>query len=69
MRLMHELEEFVDHRLEEFPMCFQKSRILANNIHDICRYHRFVVFAAFHFAQTQQILDNCNQEAFLGFLV
>jgi hypothetical protein len=33
VRLVHEFEQFVDHRFEELPMATQKARILANNIH------------------------------------
>jgi len=32
MQLVHKLEEFVDHRLQELPVSFQKARILSNNI-------------------------------------
>lgn len=32
---MHELEEFVDDSLEEFPVRLEESWILADNVHDI----------------------------------
>ena len=32
MRLMHELKEFVDHSLEEFPVVAEKPWILAHDI-------------------------------------
>jgi len=50
MGFVHELEQFVDHRLEEFPMSLQKPGILTNDIHDIGRHHRFVVLSPFYFA-------------------
>ena len=35
MCLMHELKELVDYRLQELPMRFEETRILADDIHDI----------------------------------
>jgi len=35
MSLVSELEELVDDSLEEFPVSFEESRILTNNVHDI----------------------------------
>ncbi len=35
MGFMHEFEEFVDNRLQKLPMCLEKSRVLANDVHDI----------------------------------
>jgi hypothetical protein len=32
---MHELEEFVDDSLEEFPMRLEESGVLADNVHDV----------------------------------
>lgn len=34
---MHEFEILVHDSLEEFPVCFQEPRILADNVHDIGR--------------------------------
>ena len=66
---VHELEELIDHRLQEFPVCFEESWILAHNIHDIGSNDRFVVFASLDFAKTEEILDDRDQEALLCLLV
>ena len=47
---VHELEQFVYHCLEEFPMGLQKPGVLTNDIHDIGRDHGLVVLSPFDFA-------------------
>lgn len=69
MSLMHELKQLIDDCLEEFPVCLQEARILADDVHDIRGNDSFVVFASFDFAQSQEILDDSNKEAFFGLLV
>ena len=53
---MHELEEFVDNRLEELPVLSQEARVLPHHVHDVRRDDRFVVLASLLFAKAQQIL-------------
>mmetsp|Transcript_2402 Transcript_2402/g.6409 ORF Transcript_2402/g.6409 Transcript_2402/m.6409 type:complete len:300 (-) Transcript_2402:261-1160(-) len=65
VRLVHELKQFVHHRLQKLPMRAQKPRVLADNIHDVGGDHRLVVFPALHFAQLQQVLDDGHQESLL----
>ena len=50
-------------------MCFEESRVLANDVHDIGRDNGFVVFATLDLAKTQKIFDDGDQEAFLRLLV
>ena len=66
---MHEFEQFVHDRLQELPVGFQKSRILANDIHDVAGYNGFIVFSTLHFRQPKKILDDSHEEALLSFLV
>ena len=51
--LMHEFEQLIDDRFEEFPVRFQESRVLADNVHDVRRDDSFVVFAPLDLAETQ----------------
>jgi hypothetical protein len=67
--LVHEFEELVDNRLQEFPVCLEESRILADNVHDIGSNNCFVVLSAFYLAESKQILDHGYQKPFLGLFV
>ncbi len=49
MRLVHELEQLVYHRLEELPMRLEKPRVLAHDIHDITGNDSLVVLSPLHF--------------------
>ena len=69
VRLVHELEKLIDYRLQEFPMRFQESRILADDVHDVGRHYRFVVLATFHLDEAQKLFDNGDKEAFFRLLV
>jgi len=62
---VHKLKELVDHRLEEFPMGSEKTRILANNIHDIACDDGLVVLAPFHLDHAKQVLDHVDDKLFL----
>ena len=66
---VHEFEELVDNSFQEFPVCLEESRILADDVHDIGGNNRFVVLSAFDLAETKQILDHGYQKAFLGLFV
>mmetsp|Transcript_44080 Transcript_44080/g.103121 ORF Transcript_44080/g.103121 Transcript_44080/m.103121 type:complete len:669 (+) Transcript_44080:804-2810(+) len=68
MQLVHELEELVDHRLEELPVRAQKARVLAHYVHDVGGDDRFVVLASLHLAQPQQVLDHGDEESLLVLL-
>ena len=37
MRLVHELEQFVDNSLQESPVCSQETGILADDVHNVGR--------------------------------
>jgi hypothetical protein len=67
--LVHELKELVDDRLEELPMGLQKSRVLANDVHDVGSDDGLVVLASLHLGKTEKLLDDGDQKAFLRFLV
>ena len=85
MSLVHELKQFVDNpecavneirdeamrilRFEEFPVCLEEPRVLANNVHDVTGHDCLVVLASFHFCEAQKIFDNRDQKAFLSFLI
>jgi hypothetical protein len=69
MCLVHELEKLVHDRLEEFPMCLEESRVLANNVHDVRRADGFVVLPSLHLGETQKVFDDSHQESFLGLFV
>lgn len=62
MRLMHELEQFVDHGLQELPMRFQKSRVLAHDVHYIGCADSLVVLATLHLCEAEEILDDGDEE-------
>ena len=66
---VHELEEFVDDRLQKAPMSAQKSRILSHDVHNIRGNNGFVIFALLLFAKTQQLFDDRHQKPFLVFFV
>lgn len=69
MSLMHKLEQFVDHRLQKFPMGLQETGILSHNVHDVTGHNRFIVFTALHFCETEEILNDCNKKAFFSLLI
>lgn len=69
MCLVHELEQLVDYGLQELPVGFKETRVLANNIHDVGCDHSLVIFPAFEFGETQQVLDDRDQEPLFCFLV
>ena len=50
---MHELEEFVDDSLEEFPMRLEESWVLADNVHDVGSADCLVVFTSLHFCKAK----------------
>jgi len=50
--LMHEFKQLVDNRFEEFPVRFEESRILSNDVHDVGCNDGFVVFAPLDLAET-----------------
>ena len=54
---VHKFKELVDHSFEEFPMSSEKSRILANHIHDIGCNDGLIVFPPLLFTETKQILQ------------
>jgi hypothetical protein len=66
---MHELEKFVYHCLEKFPVSFEKSRVLANDVHNITCDHSLIILSPNHFCESQQLFDEINKEAFLGLFV
>lgn len=53
---VHELKEFVDHRLEELPVGSEEAWILANDVHDVGGYDGLVVLSSLLLTQTQQVL-------------
>lgn len=53
---VHELKQLVDDSLQEFPVCSEEARILADNVHDVGRYDGLVVLPSFLLAQAQQVL-------------
>lgn len=63
---VHELKEFVDHRLEKLPMGSEKAWILANNIHDVGGYDSLVVLSSLLLTQTQQVLSKTEVKNFSG---
>lgn len=54
---MHELKKLVDDSLEELPVSSEKTRILANNVHDVRCYDGFVVLPSFLLTQAKQVLN------------
>lgn len=69
MRLMHELKQLVHNRLQELPMRLQESRVLPDDIHNVRRDNRLVVFPALHLAQPEQVFNHCYEESLFGLLV
>mmetsp|Transcript_27650 Transcript_27650/g.70460 ORF Transcript_27650/g.70460 Transcript_27650/m.70460 type:complete len:1163 (-) Transcript_27650:210-3698(-) len=68
VELVHELEELVDHRLQELPVRAQEARVLPDDVHDVGRDDGLVVLAALHLAQPEQVLDDGHEEALLVLL-
>lgn len=58
VRLVHELKQLVDHRLEELPVGLQEPGVLSNNIHDIAGHDGLVILATLHLGKSQKIFDN-----------
>ena len=50
-------------------MGFEEPRVLANDVHNIRCNDSFVVLAALDLAETKQVLDDGDQEAFLSLFV
>jgi hypothetical protein len=53
VRLVHELEQLVDHRLEELPVRLEETRILAHIVHNVAGDHSLVVLATLHLGEPQ----------------
>jgi hypothetical protein len=68
MSLVHELEKLVDDSLEELPVGFEESRVLANDVHDVGGADRLVVLSTLLLGQAEEILDDRNQETLLHLL-
>ena len=68
MSLVHELEKLVDNSLEELPVGFEESRVLANDVHDVGGADRLVVLSTLLLGQAKEILDDRNQETLLHLL-
>lgn len=69
MSLVHELEQLVDDSLQEFPMGFEESGILTDNVHNVGSTDGLVVLASLHLSKTKKILDDSHKEALFGLLV
>ena len=69
VRLVHELKQLVDDRLEELPMRLEEAGILADNVHDVGGDDGLVILAALHLSKSKKILDNGNKEPLLRLLV
>ena len=69
VRLVHELKELVNDRLQELPVGFEEAGILADNVHDVGRDNSLVVLAALNLAKPEQVLDDGNKEALLRLLI
>jgi hypothetical protein len=67
--LVHEFKQFIDHCLQEFPMCLEESGVLSNDIHDIRCHDGLVVFAPLDFAEAKQVFYNSNEESLFGFFI
>jgi hypothetical protein len=50
---MHKFKKLVDDCFEEFPMGPEKSRILADNVHDIGGDDGLIILASFLLTQAQ----------------
>lgn len=53
---MHELKELVDHGFEELPVGSKKTRVLANNVHDVRGDDGLVVLSSLLLTEPQQVL-------------
>ena len=67
--LVHELEELVHNRLQEFPMGLQEPRVLANDIHDVGSHHSLVVLSTLDLTESKQVFDHCHQESLPRLLI
>ena len=66
---MHELEEFINHSLEELPVRLEEPRVLAHDVHNIRCNNGLIILAAFHLGETQEVFDHGDQEPFLSLFV
>lgn len=69
VRLVHELKQFVNDRLQEFPMGLEEARVLPNDIHDVGGDNSLVILTTFYFTKTQEIFDNSDQKTLFRFLI
>jgi hypothetical protein len=61
---MHELTQFVDHGLQEWPVSLQEVRELARHVHDVSRDLRFVTLAFGLLTEIEQLLDHLDDKTF-----
>jgi hypothetical protein len=69
MCLVHELKQFVNYCLQEFPMGLEETRILSYDVHDVRCDNSLVVLAALHLRKAEKVFYNGHKEALLGLLV
>ena len=69
MRLVHELKELVDNRLEKLPVRLEEARVLADNVHNVAGHDSLVVLAPLHLGEAEQVLDDGDEEPLLRLLV
>lgn len=69
MGFVHELEKFIHHSLEKTPMGLEKTRILADDVHDVGGNDSLVILAALLFYESKQFPDYKDQEPFLHFFI
>lgn len=60
---MHELKELVHNSFEELPVGSKKTRVLANNVHDVRGDDGLVVFSSLLLTETQQILKQTPKDS------
>lgn len=57
IRLLHELEQLLAHRLQEVPVRLHERRVLPYDVHDVARHHCLILLALLLLAQVQQGLE------------
>lgn len=66
---MHELKELVHNSFQELPVGSKKTRVLANNVHDVRGDDGLVVFSSLLLTETQQILKQTPKDSHLGLML
>jgi hypothetical protein len=67
--LVHKLEILVDYGLQEFPMCLEEARILADDIHNVGSHDSLIILSTLHLSEPKEVLDDGHEETLLRLFI